>query len=107
MGATLPKSGTDWGKLKGEMQNRGANDVKWREGKTAVYVFNAGPDVAEAQKEAYTMFMSESGLGPMAFTSLNEMEDEVVSMGLGLLHGPEGSAGKISSGGTDSIAMAV
>ena len=107
MGVTLPKKGTEWGKLKGEMEARGANDVKWREGKTAVYVFNAGPDVAEVQKEAYTMFMSENGLGPMAFPSLKQMEDEVVAMGLGLLHGPEGSAGNITSGGTDSITMAV
>lgn len=50
MGVTLPKQGTEWGKLKGEMQNRGANDVKWREGKTAVYVFNAGPDVVEVAR---------------------------------------------------------
>lgn len=107
MGTTLPKKGTEWGKLKGEMEARGAHDVKWREGKTAVYVFNAGPDVAEVQKEAYTMFMSENGLGPMAFPSLKQMEDEVVSMGLGLLHGPEGAAGNITSGGTDSITMAV
>lgn len=107
MGVTLPKQGTDWGKLKTEMETRGSHDVKWREGKTAVYVFNAGPDVAEVQKEAYTMFMSENGLGPMAFPSLKQMEDEVVSMGLGLLHGPEGSAGNITSGGTDSITMAV
>lgn len=107
MGVTLPKQGTDWGKLKTEMETRGSHDVKWREGKTAVYVFNAGPDVAQVQKEAYTMFMSENGLGPMAFPSLKQMEDEVVSMGLGLLHGPEGSAGNITSGGTDSITMAV
>lgn len=107
MGTTLPKMGTEWSKLKGDMEARGAHDVKWREGKTAVYVFNAGPDVAEVQKEAYTMFMSENGLGPMAFPSLKQMEDEVVSMGLDLLHGPEGSVGNITSGGTDSITMAV
>ncbi len=35
------------------------------------------------------------------------MEDEVVGMGLSLLHGPEGSTGTITSGGTDSINMAV
>jgi hypothetical protein len=43
----------------------------------------------------------------MAFPSLKQMEDEVVSMGLGLLHGPDGSVGNITSGGTDSITMAV
>ena len=107
MGTTMPEKGTDWAALKAEMTERAQGDVKWRDGKTAVYVFNAGPDVAEVQKEAYTMFMSENGLGPMAFPSLKQMEDEVVGMGLALLHAPEGAAGNITSGGTDSITMAV
>ncbi|MFZ3035162.1 MAG: aspartate aminotransferase family protein [Parvibaculum sp.] len=103
----MPETGTDWDTLKADMKARGGNDVKWREGKTAVYVFNAGEDVAQVQKEAYTMYMSENGLGPLAFPSLKQMEDDVISMGLSLLHGPEGSVGNITSGGTDSITMAM
>jgi sphinganine-1-phosphate aldolase len=103
----MPETGTDWPTLKQEMIDRGGNDAKWREGKTAVYVFNAGEDVAQVQKEAYTLYMSENGLGPLAFPSLKTMEDEVIGMCLSLLHGPEGSAGNITSGGTDSINMAV
>ncbi len=103
----MPEKGTDWESLKREMQERGAHDVKWRDGKTAVYVFNAGPDVERVQKEAYTLFMSENGLGPMAFPSLKKMEDEVVAMGLSLLHAPDGAVGNITSGGTDSITMAM
>ncbi len=89
------------------MQERGAGDARWREGRTAVYVFNAGEDVARVQREAYALYMSENGLGPLAFPSLARMEDEVVGMGLGLLHGEEESVGNITSGGTDSITMAV
>lgn len=103
----MPPAGTAWDQLKKEMIERGAGDAKWREGKTAVYVFNAGEDVAEVQKEAYTMYMSENGLGPLAFPSLKKMEDEVVGMALSLLHGSEDACGTITSGGTDSITMAV
>jgi len=103
----MPDAGRDWAGLKQEMIDRGGNDARWREGKTAVYVFNAGEDVAQVQKEAYTMYMSENGLGPLAFPSLKQMEDEVVGMGLTLLHGPGNSCGAITSGGTDSITMAV
>ena len=103
----MPDTGTDWDSLKTEMINRGGNDAKWREGKTAVYVFNAGEDVTQVQKEAYTLYMSENGLGPLAFPSLKQMEDEVVGMGLSLLHAPDNAAGSITSGGTDSINMAV
>jgi sphinganine-1-phosphate aldolase len=107
MNKQMPEQGTDWQDLKKEMISRGSGDAKWREGKTAVYVFNAGADVTQVQKEAYTMYMSENGLGPLAFPSLKQMEDEVVGMGLRLLHGDDNSTGTITSGGTDSITMAV
>lgn len=103
----MPEQGRDWAEIKKDMMDRGSGDAKWRDGKTAVYVFNAGEDIARIQKEAYAAYMSENGLGPLAFPSLAQMEKEVISMGLGLLHGPEGSTGSMTSGGTDSITMAI
>lgn len=103
----LPENGTPWPQLKAEMAERGAGDAKWRDGKTAVYVFNAGPEVEQVQKEAFTAFMSENGLGPLAFPSLAQMEKDVISMALDILHGPEGATGAMTSGGTDSITMAL
>lgn len=101
------EQGRAWEDIQKDMQARGASDAKWRDGRTAVYVFNAGEEIAAIQKEAYAAFMSENGLGPLAFPSLAQMEKDVVSMGLGLLHGPEGSTGAMTSGGTDSITMAI
>ncbi len=103
----MPQTGRDWPSLEAEMIERGRGDAKWREGKTAVYVFNAGDDVAAVQKAAYALYMSENGLGPLAFPSLKQMEDEVVGMALSLLHAPDEARGTITSGGTDSITMAV
>ncbi|WP_334160848.1 pyridoxal-dependent decarboxylase [Phenylobacterium sp.] len=107
MRRALPKAGRDWPAVKAEMLGYAAGDVRWREGKTAVYVFNAGADVEQVQKEAYVLFMSENGLGPAAFPSLKRMEEEVVGFGLELFHAPEDARGTITSGGTDSITMAV
>ena len=104
---SLPKTGRSWETIRAEMIERGANDAKWRDGKTAVYVFNAGEDIAEVQHEAYTAYMSENGLGPLAFPSLAAMEAEVIAMALSILHGPEGATGSMTSGGTDSITMAL
>ncbi|MGI9597906.1 MAG: aminotransferase class V-fold PLP-dependent enzyme [Acidimicrobiales bacterium] len=104
---SMPETGSPWDVLKPEMVRRGGDDAKWRDGKTAVYVFNAGEDVAKVQREAYNLYMSENGLGPLAFPSLKQMEDEVVGMGLSLLHGDEECRGNITSGGTDSITMAI
>lgn len=103
----MPEHGRDWDDIHTEMMSRGGGDAKWRDGKTAVYVFNAGEEIAAIQREAYAAYMSENGLGPLAFPSLDQMEKEVVAMGLDLLHGPEGSTGAMTSGGTDSITMAI
>lgn len=107
MRSALPKAGRDWPAVKAEMLGYAAGDVRWREGKTAVYVFNAGADVEQVQKEAYVLFMSENGLGPAAFPSLKRMEEEVIGFGLELFHAPSDARGTITSGGTDSITMAV
>ncbi|MEO1170307.1 MAG: aspartate aminotransferase family protein [Pseudomonadota bacterium] len=103
----MPQKGRPWDEVRTDLLDRGGNDAKWRDGKTAVYVFNAGEDIAAIQKEAYTAYMSENGLGPAAFPSLAQMEKDVISMALGLLNGPEGSTGTMTSGGTDSITMAI
>lgn len=103
----MPEQGRAWPEIQKDMNERGAGDAKWRDGRTAVYVFNAGEEIAAIQKEAYAAFMSENGLGPLAFPSLAQMEKDVISMGLGLLHGPDGSTGAMTSGGTDSITMAI
>ncbi len=107
MTAALPEQGQPWEKLEACMREMARGDVKWREGRTGLYIFNAGEEVERVQKAAYSMFSAENGLGPAAFPSIAQMEREVVAFGLGLLHAPEGAAGAMTSGGTDSITMAV
>lgn len=107
MRSPLPDTGAPWPDLQARMLGYATGDVAWRDGKTAVYVFNAGPEVEQVQKQAYALFQSENGLGPTAFPSLKRMEDEVIGFALGLLHAPDDAAGNITSGGTDSITMAV
>ncbi|MFN7055877.1 pyridoxal phosphate-dependent decarboxylase family protein [Hyphomonas sp.] len=103
----MPETGRPWPDVQREMIARGAGDVAWRDGKTAVYVFHAGEDIHAVQREAYGLFMAENGLGPLAFPSLARMEKEVIAMALGLLQAPQGAAGAMTSGGTDSITMAM
>jgi sphinganine-1-phosphate aldolase len=83
------------------------HDAAWQEGKTWSLVFHGGDQVADFLKEAYTMFFSENGLNPMAFPSLKKFEAEVVAMTADLLGGDAETAGNMTSGGTESILMAV
>ena len=86
----------------------GANDARWRDLRTAVFVFHAGDDVLEVAKSAYAMYQSENGLGAgTAFPSLAKMEADVVSIGLDLLNAPEGACGDMTSGGSESIFLAL
>lgn len=103
----LPDRGMAWSEIKSQLESITDNDFDWRAGRLGLYVFDPGEDVRTVAKEAYGMFMSENGLGPVAFPSLRRMEDEVVGFGLSLLNGPEGSCGDMTSGGTESILLAV
>jgi len=103
----LPETGTDWETLRERLVALGARDADWRRARTAVYVFHAGEDVLRVAKEAYALYQSENALGPLAFPSLKQMEEEVVGMGLSLLHAPAGARGSMTSGGTESILLAV
>src|SRR5690606_5908086 len=94
----FPEKGMAWEAIEARLRERGAGDVKWREGKTAIYIFNAGEEVERVKKSAYAMFSEENGLGPAAFPSLAQMEREVVAFGLQLLNAPQGAAGAMTSG---------
>lgn len=107
MRSRLPERGTEWSVLAARMREFGAEDVDWRAGRAAVYVFHAGQDVLDVAKRAYSLYQSENGLGPAAFPSLARMEREVLEMGLSLLQAPEGACGNMTSGGSESIFMAV
>ncbi|MFC6196753.1 pyridoxal phosphate-dependent decarboxylase family protein [Ponticaulis profundi] len=104
---TFPENGRSADEILSELDARSSQDVQWRDGKTAVYIFNAGEDISALKKQAYTAFIEENGLGPLAFPSLRQMEEDVIAMALDILHGGEGATGKMTSGGTDSITMAM
>jgi glutamate/tyrosine decarboxylase-like PLP-dependent enzyme len=83
------------------------HDVKWREGRVFSLVFNAGDEVSDVLKEAYNLYFSENGLNPTAFPSLKKFETEVVSMVASLLNGDADVVGNLTTGGTESLLMAV
>ena len=51
----LPERGQSWAELSKGMVDAGKHDVAWRDGKAAVYVFNAGEEVSRVQREAYAL----------------------------------------------------
>ena len=81
--------------------------VPWREGRIYAGVYDPGPDVAAVVTEAYTGYLSENALYPNYFPSLLQLENDVVRTVADLLQGDEHVAGNCTSGGTESILLAV
>jgi glutamate/tyrosine decarboxylase-like PLP-dependent enzyme len=102
----LPENGTSRDELLAEMRALQGGDADWRDGKIFSLVYFAGDDVAELLKEAYASFIYTNGLSVAAFPSLRRFESEVLAMTAGLL-GSEEAAGNMTSGGTESILMAI
>jgi sphinganine-1-phosphate aldolase len=90
-----------------KMKEIASGDADWRSGKTWSLVYFAGDEVLEVLREAYATFISCNGLSPFAFPSLRQFEHEVVSMAVELMNGGETGCGTMTSGGTESICMAI
>jgi glutamate/tyrosine decarboxylase-like PLP-dependent enzyme len=70
-------------------------------------VYHAGDAHERLLQRAHAAFASANLLNPMAFPSLHRMERDLVEMGASLLHGPDTAVGAVTSGGTESILVAM
>ncbi len=108
MRTQMPELGQSWDTLQARLHQLSVEDADWRANRLGVFVFDPGPEVLQVAQDAYGIFISENGLGATsAFPSLEQMENDVVSMGLNLLNAPESACGNMTSGGTESIFLAV
>lgn len=102
----LPPNGKTREEVRSEIEQALSRDADWRGGKIWSLVYFAGDDVGDVLKDAYNAAFFTNGLGPGAFKSLRKFESEIISMTANLLNVPEGT-GNVTSGGTESILMAV
>jgi sphinganine-1-phosphate aldolase len=103
----LPSHGRPHDDVIAELHERKEGDARWREGRTFGLVFDGGPEVEAIGEAAAELFLHENALNPFAFPSLASFQSDAVSITADLLHGTEGVAGFMTSGGTESILMAV
>ena len=84
------------------------HDLPTHGGRTLAYVYDSGLAEADALgREALAAFGGTNGLDPTAFPSLLRMEQELVGMAADLLDGPPETVGSVTSGGTESLLLAV
>jgi len=105
--ANIPKTGQSPQSVLDALQGFKDKDPNWSEGKIFSLVYYLGEEHRKLLSDAYNLYMFENGLNMMAFQSLKKMETEVLQMSATLFGGNEKTAGTMTSGGTESILMAV
>lgn len=106
--APFPDGGRSWDDLAADMRARRSDDIDWRNGRAPLYVFHNDAETYEIGRKAFFEFFSENALGrKRAFHSIQSMEREVLDFGLSLFSAPAGGEGVFTSGGSESILVAM
>ena len=105
----FPPSSRPWHDVRAEMESAHGEDKPWyapRQFKGGSYF--GGEDVVKVANEAYQMYINHNALfAPDLFPSLVRYERELIGALLEMLNAPEGAGGSVTSGGTESIVVAV
>ena len=103
----IPAKGRPWAEVKAELEESKKDDFSWRKGRMALYFYYLNEEVKRVQQEAYLSYWTENAMGQRAFPSMKKLETEVMEMGLSLMHAPDTAVATFTSGGTESIFLAV
>jgi sphinganine-1-phosphate aldolase len=103
----IPDRGTARPDLLEQVRAAAEADVDWHGGRTFSLVYHHSDEHHAFLEQVVGAFLSTNALNPLAFQSLRRFEAEVVQMAAWLLGGDADAAGTMSSGGTESIILAV
>jgi len=103
----IPQKGMAKEEIFETLESYKADDLDWKSGRVMGYVYDPGEKAKDVINRAYTMYLSENALDPLTYPSLLRLENEVVAMTAGLLNSPPEVVGNFTSGGTESLMLAV
>ncbi|MCU0369973.1 MAG: aspartate aminotransferase family protein [Bacteroidales bacterium] len=84
-----------------------SGDRPWENGNMFGYVYSPEPEIAEIIKKVSLMYFSQNAINSSLFPSLPYFENGVIAAVKELLHGKDDVCGNITSGGTESIFLAL
>lgn len=104
----IPEKGVARDAILSELRALKQNDFDWRGGCLPSYTYYLDENTLDLQRDAYGEYISENALGAgRAFKSLEIMTNDIKAMSKSLFHAPAGAGASFTSGGTESIFMAV
>lgn len=103
----LPAHGRPADEVLAEIDEMTAADVDWKGGRVFSLAYFADDAVYGVARAANDRLLSANALNTAAFPSLKRMESEVVATVGSWLQAPADAAGSMTSGGTESLVLAV
>jgi glutamate/tyrosine decarboxylase-like PLP-dependent enzyme len=103
----IPEKGQKKEDIFKTLESYKGQDLDWKSGRVLGYIYYPGEKAHDVIDEAYTSFLTENALDPTTFPSTLRLENEVVGMVANLLRGDENVVGNFTSGGTESLILAV
>jgi glutamate/tyrosine decarboxylase-like PLP-dependent enzyme len=107
---SLPAQGRAADEVLAELESFKTDDKDFRNGRVFGLVFHVDEALEEVLTKAHDSYLWYNALNPDAFPSLRRMTNDIVGIGASLFGGDaieDGVTGFLSSGGTESILMAV
>jgi sphinganine-1-phosphate aldolase len=103
----IPAEGRGPDQILRQIRQMKTADVAWKAGRAWSLVYFADEEHDRLLQAASNELFSTNYLNPLAFKSLHKMEQEVVHMTANMLHGDDQAVGVMTSGGTESILLAL
>jgi len=103
----LPKNGLSKEDVLKNLEEVSSKDIQWDSGKVFGYVFDPGKEIIDVSEEALLDFYHKNGLDFTVYPSLLKMENDILDFSANHLGGDENTSGSFTSGGTESIILAV
>jgi sphinganine-1-phosphate aldolase len=103
----LSEKGVSGIELSKRLQTLKLDDARWDLGKVFGFVYHPGEPFAKLSEEYLKAFLYESTLNPSTFPSLKGFEKDITRMAVEMMQGNDRVAGNITSGGSESIFLAL
>lgn len=106
---TLPEKGWDGKRITQELDKYDdvLKSADWKSGYVSGAVYNGSPELTELSSDVYKRYAWTNPLHADMFPQIRKMEAEVVAMGLKIFNAGKDACGTMTSGGTESILMAM
>jgi glutamate/tyrosine decarboxylase-like PLP-dependent enzyme len=103
----FPERGVPAGAALEQLAGFRSDDVRWRDNRVFSLVYTAGDELHDVLQQAHDLYLFENALNVEAFPSLRRIQGDLTAAVADLLNGGDTAAGFTTSGGTESILMAV